>query len=169
MMEVVSVVEEAIMGQLSMDICGELMKWSGSCGLRRLEADALRMAGQRFEGFVTTAGFMRIGEDVLGSLVGDDRLVARNEEAVWEAVVGWMKGAAARGEVGWCGIVGKVRFPLMGEEYLRNRVVGMVGWEDEEWMAGVVAEALRAKAARLEGAVIEFKVLGKKCIGWGWT
>ncbi len=29
-----------------------------------------------------------------------------------------------------------------------NRVVGMVGGEDGEWMAGVVAEALRAKAGR---------------------
>jgi hypothetical protein len=79
--EVVSVVE-AIMGQLSMDTCGELWKWSGRCGLWRLEADALKMAGQGFEEFVTTAGFLRIGEDALGSLVDDDRLVARNEEAV---------------------------------------------------------------------------------------
>jgi WD40 repeat protein len=52
----------------------------------------------------------------------------------------------------------------MGEEYLRARVVGMVGGEDGEWMAGVVAEALRAKAARREGAVFEFEALGRKAL-----
>jgi WD40 repeat protein len=59
-------------------------------------------------------------------------------------------------------VVGKVRFPLMGEEYLRNRVVGI--GEDGEWMAGVVAEALRAKAARREGAVFELEALGRKAL-----
>ncbi len=53
----------------------------------------------------------------------------------------------------------------VGEEHLENRVVGMVGGEDGEWMAGVVAEALRAKAARREGAVLE---CGRRWgIGWG--
>ena len=61
-------------------------------------------------------------------------------------------------------MVGKVRFPLMGEEYLGDRVVGMVGGEDGEWMAGVVAEALRAKAARREGRVLEFEALGRKAL-----
>jgi WD40 repeat protein len=42
--------------------------------------------------------------------------------------------------------------------------VGMVGSEDGEWMAGVVAEALRAKAARREGAVFEFEALGRKAL-----
>ncbi len=75
------------------------------------------------------------------------------EWGVWdvERLCG-MEGSA--GEVGWRGVAGKIRFPLMGEEYLRNRVLGMVGGEDGEWMAGVVAEALRAKEARREGAVL---------------
>jgi hypothetical protein len=86
----------------------------------------------------------------LSILLNDDRLPARSEEAVWEAIVGWKGGAA--GKVGWRGVVVNIRFPSIGKEYLRHQVVGMVGGEDGEWIAGVVAEALRAKAARREGA-----------------
>jgi hypothetical protein len=66
-------------------------------------------------------------------------------------------------------VVGKIRFPMIGvvefgDEYLRNRVVGMVGGEDREWMAGVVAEALRATAARREGVVVVLELLGRKAV-----
>ncbi len=67
---------------------------------------------------------MLLEEELLGILLHDGRLVAKSEEAVWEAVVGWKGGTA--GNVGWRGVVGKIRFPLIGEEYLRNRVAGMV-------------------------------------------
>ncbi len=40
--------------------------------------------------------------------------------------------------------------------------VGMVGGGDGEWMAAVVAEALRAKAARREGSVLGLEFLGRK-------
>ena len=33
---------------------------------------------------------MRMGEEVLGRLLDDEDLAARNEEAVWEAVAIWM-------------------------------------------------------------------------------
>ena len=160
--EVTSALEEGVMRQLRLEGCGEVLGWSGGCGMWRLKAAALKMAAERFEEFARTAGFMRMGGEALGSVLDDDRLAARNEEAVWEAVVAWKRGAA--GEAGWRGVVGKVRFPLMGEEYLGDRVVGMVGGEDGEWMAGVVAEALRAKAARREGRVLEFEALGRKAL-----
>jgi hypothetical protein len=57
--------------------------------------------------------------------------------------------------------------PVSAEEYPRHQVVGMVGGEDGDWMAGVVAEALRAKAARREGAVLELEVLGSAATGEG--
>jgi hypothetical protein len=74
-------------------------------------------------------------------LLDNDRLEARSEE---EALVRWKGGSAVQG-VAWRCVVGKIRFPLMEEEDLRDRVLGMVGGEDGEWMAGVVADALRAK------------------------
>ena len=154
--EVVYSLEEAVMGQLSVEACGEVLLWSGRCGMQRLEADALKMAAERFEEFARTAGFMRMGDEAPSSVLDDDRLVARSEEAVWEAVVGWKEGKEC--QVGWRGLVGKIRFPLMGEKYLTNRVVGMVGRKDGEWMAGVVAEALRAKAARRKCAMLELEL-----------
>jgi hypothetical protein len=163
MTDVLSVLEEALMGQLSVDMCGDVLMWSGCCGMGQLEAEALRMASWRFEEFATTAGFMRMGEEALMSVVDDDQLVASNEEAVWEAVVGGMRGAGneRRGR----GVAGRVRFPLMEEEYLRCRVVGMMmDGEHREWMACVVAEALRAQAALREGAAFDVALLGRKAL-----
>ncbi len=44
--------------------------------------------------------------------------------------MGWREDTAGKAE--WRGVGGNILFPLMGEEYLRNRVVGMVGGKDVE-------------------------------------
>jgi hypothetical protein len=119
-------------------------------------AEALKIAAERFDEFARTAGFT-MGVEELGSVVDDDRLAARNEEVVWE--VKWMKGAA--GVAGWRDGVGKFRFPLMREEYVGSCVLGMVGG-DGEWMTGVLAEALRAKAARREVWCSNSKCWGRR-------
>ena len=80
--EVVSALKEAALSQLSLKACGEVLAWSGGCGMQRLEAEALKMAAERFEEFARTAGFMRMGGDALMMVVDDDRLAVRNEEAV---------------------------------------------------------------------------------------
>jgi hypothetical protein len=111
--KVTPLLEEAVMGQLSVEACRSVMMWSGGCGMLRLEAAALKMAACRIEGFARTVGSMRLGEEALGILLDDDRLVARSEEAVWEVVVGWKGGTA--GKVARRGVMGNIRFPLMGE------------------------------------------------------
>ena len=143
-------------------MCGEVLSWSGELGLRQSEEAARKLATARFEELAKTEGFMRMGEEALGRLLDDDHLAARNEEAVWEAVAGWRRteDRQARGR----GLVGRIRFPLMDEGYLRSRVVGMAPAEDAEWMEGVVAEALRAKAARGDGSGIELELLGPKAL-----
>jgi hypothetical protein len=70
------------------------------------------MAAWRFEEFARTAGFTRLAEEALRILLDDDRLEARSEEAVWEAVFGRKGGTA--GKAGWRGVVGKIRFSLWG-------------------------------------------------------
>ena len=67
--EVTSALEEAVMGQLRLEACGEVLTWSGGCGMLRLEAAALQMAAERFEEFARTAGFMRMGEEELERVV----------------------------------------------------------------------------------------------------
>ena len=88
MTEVTSVLEEGLMGQLNLDMCGDLLVWGRRHGMPRLEAAAQRMAAARFEEFARTAGYMRIEGQDLMRLMDDDRLVASHEEAVWEAVQG---------------------------------------------------------------------------------
>ncbi len=63
--------------QLRIGIGLEVLMWRRVCGLWRLEAEALRKAAERFEEFVTTAGFLRIE-----GVWTNDWLVARVEEVV---------------------------------------------------------------------------------------
>jgi hypothetical protein len=160
--EVLSALEESVLGQLSIGMCGEVLSWSGRVGLSRLEEAARRLAAKRFEELAETASFMGMKEEVLGSVLDDDGLAAISEEAVWEAVARWMtaEGGRLRGR----GLVGKIRFPLMEEAYLRSLVVGMAPAEDAEWMQAVVAEALAARAALAGGGGFEPGLLGPKAL-----
>jgi hypothetical protein len=93
---------------------------------------------------------MGIREEALGRMLDDALLTARSEEAAWETVVGWRRDAA--GEVAWRGVVGKIRFPLMGEDYLRDRVVG--GWEVDGGCGGG-GTAGQGGATRGDGVRVE--------------
>ncbi len=106
--EVVSALEQAAMGHQSLEACGEVLTCrrvrDAAAGGRSAEdgGGAVRGVCER------TAGFMRMGWEALGSVLDDNWLVARNEEAVWESVVEWKRDAA--GELGWRGVVRKVLF-----------------------------------------------------------
>ncbi len=85
-------------------------------GLGRVEAAARVLALERFEEVAGTEGFMRMDEEAVGSLLDDDALRASREEAVLEAVVGWMKGG--EGELRGRGLLSRIRFCVLGFEYL---------------------------------------------------
>jgi hypothetical protein len=157
-------VDMTVLENLDISVCGEVLSWSGELGLRQSEEAARRLALSRFEELVKTESFSQMSEEALERLLEDDDLAARNEEAVWEAVAGWLRRKSEEGPARGRGLVGKIRFPLMEEGYLRSRVVGMAPAEDAEWMEGVVAEALRAKAAHGDGGGFEFKLLGPKAL-----
>jgi hypothetical protein len=99
-------------------------------------------------------------------------IMKRNHDAGAE----WRRAKEGQARLGGRGLVGCIRFPLMEEGYLRSRVVGMAPAEETEWMKGMVAEALRAKAAR-ENRGFEFELLGPKALNhrvglglkWGST
>jgi hypothetical protein len=141
--DVLSLLEEVLLDGLKIGLCGEILTWSGRIGMGRLAEAARRLAAERFEEVVATAGFAQMDEVALGSLLDDDGLEARSEEVVWEALLRWMQEEEGRQRMRE--LVRKVRFPLMDGEYLRSRVVGMLAAEDDEWIKGVVAEALQAK------------------------
>jgi hypothetical protein len=109
--------EDAAMRLLTVERCGTVLGQSVGSGLVRVEKMCRELALRRFDEFARTAGFMEVGEEALGSLLDDDGLQTEAEERVYEGVVRWMKGGK-RGGVRGVGLVGKVRFPFMGSEYL---------------------------------------------------
>ena len=66
MTEVVSALEEAITGLLSVDVCGDVLMGSMRLGLGRVEAAARVLALERFEEVAGTEGFMRMDEGAVG-------------------------------------------------------------------------------------------------------
>jgi hypothetical protein len=158
--EVTSALDETTLLHLSMHTCSDVLNWSGEHGLRLSEQAARKLATERFNELVLTESFLRIDEEAFGKLL-EDNYLGTHEEAVWEAVTVWR---GAEGQARGRGLVKKIRFPLMEEEYLRSRVVAMAPAQDAEWMEGVVAEALLAKAARGDGGGFEFKLLGLKAL-----
>jgi hypothetical protein len=140
----------------------ELLNWSDSIGLERLQNAAWRMALERFEEMAETAAFLRIEEETIGCLLDDDRLVARSEEAVWEALVGWMK--ADEGQLRGHGLIRKIRFPLMSDAYITTKLVGTIPPEYVDRVEGLEEDVLRAKTARMEGARLETEFIGPKAL-----
>ncbi len=65
---------------------------------------------------------------------------------MWEAVTVWRRVEELE-QLQGCGLVGKIRFPLIVEGYLLCLVVGMAPAEEAKWMEYVVVDALLAKAA----------------------
>jgi hypothetical protein len=164
--EVVAVLEETMIEQLRVDECGEVLTWSTEVGLERLEEAARALAASRFEEVASTAGFATIDEETLGLLLDDDELRARNEEAVWEAVLAWIK--AEDGTLRGCGLLSKIRFPLMDEAFLlglsATAVDGMLSAEQAGCVRGLAAEALRAKASRSGDTPFAPTLLGRRAL-----
>ena len=132
MTEVGLALEEAIIGQLSVDVCGDVLMGSMMLGLGRVEAAARVLALERFEEVAGTEGFMRMDEGAVGSLLDDDELRVSREEAALEAVVGWMKGEG--GELRGRALLSKIRYCVMDAEYLSVGVHRLLPAEHADWM-----------------------------------
>ena len=130
-------VEEEAARHLKLETCTKLLTASESSGLRELEGACRRMALAQFEELTKTEGFMGMGEEMLRSLLDDDRLECFSEEGVFEGVVRWMKwGGGVKGE----GLLETIRFPVMREDYLMTSARSAV--EGSERLERLVSEAL---------------------------
>ena len=161
MSEVAEELSGTICRELSVEECAEVLGASGACGLAEVEARCRRLALERFEEVAKTASFMELGEEVVGGLVDEDELVAGSEEAVLEAVVRWMKGGAGglRGE----SVLRKVRYPLMGDEYLCGGARRVL--EESEVLGELVSEAVEVKrAARERPGKVELGALASRAL-----
>jgi hypothetical protein len=104
-----------------------------SC-LARSQRASSELVPRAFDEFAATAGFMEVGEEVLGSLLDDDGLMTESKERVFEATVRWMRGGDGGRLLGE-GLLRKVLFPvharrLSGGTLTRptRRGLGWKGW-----------------------------------------
>jgi hypothetical protein len=62
--EVAAALEETIMEHLSVDMCAEMLTWSGMMGMGRLQDRARRLMAERFTDLTLTPGFMKMEEEM---------------------------------------------------------------------------------------------------------
>ena len=91
-LEVRDELEKEIVRRLTFGNCAELLSDALTMGLPAVASSSRNLALQNFCDFSQTVGFMSLKEDVLASLLQDDRLVAGSEEEIFETLVRWMKG-----------------------------------------------------------------------------
>ena len=163
MLDVFTVLEAAIIGELRPDVCTEVLMRSRRLGLGQVEEAAWGMAVRRFDKVCRTAGFMGLDEETVGKLLEEDGLGVVKEEEAFEGLVGWMKGDTLGGLRGR-ELLGLIRFGVMEERYLEEQARGMVPEEHREWVEGLVGEALRAKAAVRAKATVKVGQLGAKAM-----
>ena len=102
---------------LETETCAWLFAESKQADMMAVEAHCRAFMLQNFDAFSATNGFTTLEEEVLYQLLDDDQLQSHNEEAVFEALVRWMRGnGGIRGEA----LLRTIRFPLMSEMYLRD-------------------------------------------------
>ena len=156
--------EDVILRNLSVGVCAEVLLASTVGGLTPVEKAAHRMALERFEDVAATDAFLRIGEDVLGSLLDEDDLVASSEERVFECLLRWMKGAEG-GELRGRGLLSRIRFPLMDGKFLALNMFDVFPENHLDWIEGLVSEATRIKLiSAAERASVRFRLLGDKAL-----
>jgi hypothetical protein len=114
------VVEKAILSHLTVENCASIVSMSCESGLEKVKCASRELALSEFDAFALSAGFMELGEDLLGTLLDDDALRSKNEESVFEMVVRWMRRGGADGAVRGVGLLRKIRFPFMAATYLEN-------------------------------------------------
>jgi hypothetical protein len=69
---------DTVARHLSLEICSDVLNWSGELKLRQSEQAARKLATERFEELVQTKSFLQMGEEALERLLEDDFLAARN-------------------------------------------------------------------------------------------
>jgi hypothetical protein len=163
MTEVETELEDAILRNLSVNVCADMLLASADRGLERVEEAAYKMALERFEQVAATDGFIRIEEDVLSDLLDEDELVATSEEHVFECVLRWMKS----GQSGLRGrkLLSKIRFPLMEPKYLALKVYEIFPEDHFDWIEGLMSEASRVKLIpAAERAAVKLRLLEPKAL-----
>ena len=119
MLEVVAALEAAIISELRVEVCVEVMMSNRRLGLRQVEKAAWEMAVEWFDEVSKTPSFIELDEETVGMLLEEDGLGVMKEEEAFEGLVGWMKGDC-EGQLRGRELLGKIRFGAMEQGYLEK-------------------------------------------------
>ena len=161
--EVVSALEDALIGELEAETCGEVLMGSIQLGLKQVEDAAWGLAVERFEEVSGTAGFLGLDEETMGRLLEEDGLGVKKESVVLEGLVRWMKDGGGEGLRGR-ELLRNVRFGVIEREYLDSGARMLLPEEHRDWMDDLVSDARSAMAAARAGAPVELRELGAKAL-----
>ena len=136
--------------QVNASTCVEVWAEASRMGYEAVEACALRAVGRNFVGVTAGPHFLGLAREALLELLRSEELSVRSEQAVYEAVMGWVR-HDAESRKGWLGeVLGVVRMGLLPLEYLIDTVgVDPLVMESFEALR-IVVEASRD--SRLKGA-----------------
>jgi len=77
--------------QVNASTCVEVWAEANRMGYEAVEACALQAVGRNFVGVAAGPHFLGLAREALLELLRSDRLVVRSEQAVYEAVMGWVR------------------------------------------------------------------------------
>ncbi|ELU17574.1 hypothetical protein CAPTEDRAFT_106809, partial [Capitella teleta] len=115
--------EDFFVKMLNSSNCSKLRLLGTKYDLRNLIASTFEFIALHFEDVVNSRDFDQLAEEDVLEVISDDRLVAKNEGVVFEAVVRWVEAdAEARTDVFTRMIAPRVRFPFCTESFLGRTV-----------------------------------------------
>ena len=162
---VLNAVEQAILAELQVGVCAELLSASEKMGLPRIATAARHLALTCFEEVADTAGFLQLDEEALSGLLADDSLHLTREEKAFEGLVAWMRSgdggdAVLRGRA----LLREIRFPLMDPRYLAVRAHKVFPAQHIDWISDLLYEAFRARAVGTSDGGVELQHLGPRAL-----
>ena len=135
-------VEHAVLSRLTVENCASVLSLTCESGLERIQCASRALALREFDAFASSAGFVKLGEELLGSLLEDDELRSESEERVFEAVLRWTTRGGAAGAARGGGLLRKVRFPFMAAAYLETAATAQLA---AHGLGALAAEGLGLK------------------------
>jgi len=98
--------------------CLEAWSVADRYALEKLSATAMQMALRSFEQVVASPAFLSMPIAFVRALISDDKLIAREEQPVFEAVIRWLHGQESSTFEEQQSLLTLVRFPLLPHYYV---------------------------------------------------
>ena len=113
--------EDGLLAMLNVTTCSHLLMLAQEEGCGRVLDACHLFALQHFEAVASCAAFLDVGEALVEAMLRSESLVAKNEEAVFEALLVWMcEGDSDPPKLRGERLVRHIRFGTMPQEHLQD-------------------------------------------------